>query len=166
MTGAPKRTPHIRPVEVLPEIHQRQKCTEDPSLQIVCEVQAAGGHARQPLAVFCDESQDIPLTILRRVAERRLPPHFRAACFQRKRKVQDAQPLLRESLRRFILATRNLTRRCHGTRGIAQNDRLHPLREKSSTLPVCAANRTWCDFFFGFPLSAAAGKKIAQNGLT
>ena len=142
MTGAPKRTPHIRPVEVLPEIHQRQKCTEDPCLQIVCEVQAAGSHARQPLAVFSDESQDIPLTILRRVAQRRLPPHLRATGLQREREVQDAQPLLRESLRRFILAARNLTRRRHGTCGIAREDRLHPLRKKSSTLPVRAANRT------------------------
>jgi hypothetical protein len=30
--------------------------------------------------------------------------------------VQDAKPLLRNSLRRFVLATRNLTRRSHGTR--------------------------------------------------
>jgi hypothetical protein len=163
MAGASERTSHIRPVEVFPEIHQRQKCTEDPRLQIVCEVQAASGHARKPLAVFRDESQDFPLAILRSVAERRLPPHFRATCLQRERKVQNAQPLLRESLRRFILAARNLARCRHGTCGIAREDRLHPLREKSSTLPVRAANRTWCNLSLLSPSAAASGK-IAQNG--
>ena len=127
MAGAPKRTSHVRPVEVFPEIHQRQKSAEDPRLQIVREVQPAGGHTSQPLPIFRDESHDIPLAVLGSVAERRLPPHFRAACFQRKREVQDAQPLLRNSLRRFVLATRNLARRSHGTRGIARDDRLHPL---------------------------------------
>lgn len=122
-------------------------------------MQAAGGHARQPLAVFRDKSQDIPLAVLRRVAERRLPPHFRAARLQREREVQDAQPLLRESLRRFILAARNLARRCHGTCGIAREDRLHPLRGKSSALPVRAANRTWCDLSMLFP----SGLQLAKN---
>src|SRR5882672_12689246 len=63
-----------------------------------------------------------------------------AACFQRERKVQDAKPLLRNSLRRFDLATRNLARRSHGTPGIARDDRLHPLCEKSSTPRASAAN--------------------------
>jgi hypothetical protein len=73
--------------------------------------------------------------------------------------VQDAQPLLRESLRRFILAARNLARRCHGTCGTAREDRLHPLREKSSTLPARAANRTWCDLSLLFPAGLQPGKK-------
>jgi hypothetical protein len=73
--------------------------------------------------------------------------------------VQDAQPLLRESLRRFILAARNLARRCHGTCGTAREDRLHPLREKSSALPVRAANRTWCDLGLVFPSGLQPAKK-------
>src|SRR6266404_4022300 len=102
----------------------------------------AGGHARQPFPIFRDESHDVPLAILGSVSERRLAPHLRATCLQRERKVQDAKPLLRNSLRRFVLATRNLARRSHGTRGIARDDRLHPLREKSSTPRASAANLT------------------------
>jgi hypothetical protein len=142
MTGAPKRTSHVRPVEVFSEIHQRQKSAEDPRFQIIREVQPAGCHARQPFPIFRDEAHDFALAILGSIAERRLPAHLRAAGLQREREVQDAKPLVRDGLRRFVLATRNLARRSHGTRGNARDDRLHRLREKTSTPRASTANLT------------------------
>ena len=113
MPGAPERTPHVRTVKVLPQIHQRQKSTQNPCLQVIREVQAAGRHARQPLSVFRDELHDFALAILGCVTESRLPAHFRTAGFQRQGEVKDAEPLLGERRRRVVLASCDLARRCH-----------------------------------------------------
>jgi hypothetical protein len=113
MPGAPERAPHVRTVEVLPQIHQRQKSAQDPRLQIVREVQAAGRHARQSLSVFRNELHDLALAILRRVTESRLPAHLRAAGLQRQGEVKDAEPLLGKRRGRVVLASCDLARRCH-----------------------------------------------------
>jgi hypothetical protein len=60
-----------------------------------------------------DEFHDFALAFLRRISERGLPPHFRAAGLQRKGEVQDAQPLLAERRGRIVLASRNLAASSH-----------------------------------------------------
>src|SRR6266851_1421925 len=116
--GASERAAHVRTVEVFTQVHQRQERAQDSRLQVVRQVQAARRYARQAFSVFRDELHDFTLALLRRVAQRRLPPHLRAAGFQRKREVQHAQPLLGECRWRVVLASRNLARRSHVPMGL------------------------------------------------
>ena len=94
MCRPPKRTSHIRPVQILAQVHQRQKCTEDSRFQIIRQSLPAGRHARQLFSVLGDEPHDFPLPFVRRVAQGRFPPHLRARRLKRQREVQKAQLLL------------------------------------------------------------------------
>jgi len=67
------------------------------------------------LPIFRDEAHDVPLAILGSVAGAPSPGASPPATFQRERKVQNAKPLLLNSLRASFLQTRNLTRRSMGT---------------------------------------------------
>jgi len=115
--GASKRTPHVRTVQVFTQIHQRKESAQYSRLQVVRQVQAAGRYARQAFPVLGDELHDFTQSFLRRVAQRRLPPHLRAAGLQRKREVQNAEPPLGECRWRIVVASRNLTRRSHKADG-------------------------------------------------
>jgi len=83
LPSPPKRTTHIRPVQVFPQIHQRKKRTQNSRLQIIGQVQPARGHPRQPFAAFRDKSHDVALPVVRRITQRRFPPHLRTARFDR-----------------------------------------------------------------------------------
>ena len=117
VAGTSERTAHVRTVEVFTQIHQRKESAQDSRLQVVRQVQAAGRYARQAFPVLRDEFHDFTLSFLRRVAQRRLPPHLRAAGLQRKREVQDAEPPLGECRWRIVLTSCNLTRRSHKADG-------------------------------------------------
>ncbi len=115
--GASERTPHVRAVEVFTQIHQRKEGAQYPRFQVVRQMQAAGGHAREAFSVLGDELHDFTLAFLWRVAQRRLTPHLRAAALQCEREVQHAEPLLDECRWRIVLASRSLARRFHGADG-------------------------------------------------
>ena len=83
LPGSPKRAPHVRSVQVFPQVHKRQKRAQNSRLQIIGQVQAAGSHPRQPLTAFCNKSHDFLLPVVRSVPQRRLAPHFRAASLDR-----------------------------------------------------------------------------------
>src|SRR5579859_1913642 len=83
VAGPSERTPHIRPVQIFPQVHQRKERAQDSGLQIIRQVQAAGGHARQPLAVFGDKTHDFLLPFVRSVSHRRLASHLPAASLDR-----------------------------------------------------------------------------------
>jgi hypothetical protein len=115
----PKRTPHIRPVQVFPQIHQRQKRAQNSRLQIIRQVQPAGRHPRQPFAAFRDKSHDVPLPVMRRITQRCLPPHLRAARLNRQREMQHADLLLLgQRRRRVVLASCYFARYSHGARNL------------------------------------------------
>jgi hypothetical protein len=115
----PKRTPHIRPVQVFPQVHQRQKRAQNARLQIVRQVQSAGSHARQPFAAFRDKPHDVALPFVRRVSQGRFPAHLRAARFNRQREVQHAHLLLLgKRRRRVVLASCYFARYSHGARNL------------------------------------------------
>jgi len=83
MPGPSKRTPHIRPIQVFPQVHQGQERAQNSGLQIIRQVQAAGSHAREPLPVVGDETHDFFLPLVRSISQRRLAPHLRAASLDR-----------------------------------------------------------------------------------
>ena len=120
MPGAPERASHARAIQVLAQVHQRQKSAKDPRLQVIRQVQPAGRHPGQPLTVLGDEAHDFPLAFLRRVPQRRFAAHLPAARFQSQGKVQHAQLLLGECRGRVVLASSNLAASSHGTRGAAR----------------------------------------------
>jgi len=120
VAGAPERTPHIGAIEVFAEIHQRQKSAEDSSLQVVRQVQPASRYARQPLAMLGDEAHDLALAFLGGIAKGRFAPHFAAARLYGQSEMENAEPLFGESRGRVVLASRDLTRRSHGTQGAAR----------------------------------------------
>ena len=70
------RRAHGCAVEILSQIHQRQECAENPGLQVVGEVQAAGGHAGQLLAIFGDKSHDLPLSFMGGIPKRGFAAHL------------------------------------------------------------------------------------------
>ena len=74
-SATPTRRAHRRPIQVLPKIHQRQKCTQHSRFQIICQMQSAGRYPRQFFAVFRDEPHDLSSPFMRCVSQRRLPPH-------------------------------------------------------------------------------------------
>lgn len=81
-------------------------------------MQAAGGHASQPFAIFRDKPHDFFLPFVRRGPQRRLAPHLGAVSLNRKRKVQHAHLLLGERWRRLVLASRHFAGYGHLTRGL------------------------------------------------
>src|SRR5580704_1700479 len=115
LASPPKRTSHVRPVQVFPQVHQRQKRAQNSGLQIIGQMQAAGSHTRQPFAAFCDKTHDFFLPFVRSVSQRRLPPHFCAAGLDRQRKVQNTNLLLLcQGGRRVVLTSRYFARHSHG----------------------------------------------------
>ncbi len=82
-------------------------------------MQATGSHARQPFAAFRYETHDFALPVMWSVSKRRLAPHLRAASFDRKREVQDANLLLLgKCWRRVVLTSRYFARYSHGARNL------------------------------------------------
>ena len=71
-----ERAPHVRTVEVFPQIHQRKKSAQYSRLQVVRQVQPACRYARQAFSVLRDELHDFALAFLWRLAQRCLPPHL------------------------------------------------------------------------------------------
>jgi len=118
IAGSSERTAHVRPVDVLSQIHQRQKRAQNARLQVIGQVQSAGGYTRQSLAVIRNELHDLFLPFVRRVPQRGFPAHLRAPRFERKRKVQHTELLLGECRWRFVLASRNLAGGTHLRRRI------------------------------------------------
>src|SRR6266581_3498839 len=162
--GASERAAHVRTVQVFTQVHQRQESAQNSRLQVVRQVQAARRYARQALPVFRDELHDFTLALLRGMAQRRLPPHLRAAGFQRKREVQHAQALLGECRWRVVLTSRNLARRSHVP--MAPKD----LGTSPARKIQCASLR-WCESYMTcFPCvsrswtaASLAGKKFAKS---
>ncbi len=107
LPGPPKRTPHICPVQILPQVHQRQKRAQNPRLQVIRQVQSAGRHPCQSLPALRNKPHDLALPFVRRIPQRRLPPHLRATSLNRERKVQHANLQLGQRRRRFVFASRH-----------------------------------------------------------
>jgi hypothetical protein len=119
LPGPPKRAPHIRPIQVFPQVHQRQKRAQNSRFQIIRQMQPAGSHSRQPFAAFRDKSHDVPLPVVRGITQRRLPPHLRATRFNRQREMQHADLLLLgQRRRRVVLASCYFARYSHGARNL------------------------------------------------
>jgi hypothetical protein len=125
LPGPPKGTSHVGPVQVFPQVHQRQKCAQNSGLQIIGQVQTAGGHTRQSFAAFRDKTHDFFLPFVRSVSQRRLPPHLCAACLDRQRKVQNTNLLLLgQGWRRVVLTSRYFARHSHGARNLGPTRKL------------------------------------------
>ena len=102
----PKRTPHIRPIQIFPQVHQREESTQNPRLQIVRQVQSARRHPRQTLAAFRNEFHDFALPIVWGVPQCRLPSHLGAASLDGQREMQNADLLLHHGWWCVVLASR------------------------------------------------------------
>jgi len=111
------RTSHRRAVQILPQIHQRQKCAQNARLQIIRQRHSARRHARQPFAILRQKLHDLFQPFMRRVSHRRLAPHLRAVSFNRKRVVQHAQLLFGKRRGGRTLASGDLAVRGHRLRG-------------------------------------------------
>ena len=113
LSGAPERAAHVGAVQVFAQVHQRQERAEDARLQVIGQMQAAGGNPRQPLPVLGNEAHDFPLPLVRRVSQGRFAAHLGTTRFERQREMQNAELLFRKSRRALVLATRNLARCGH-----------------------------------------------------
>src|SRR5208337_3313309 len=71
-SAAASRRAHGRAIQVLAQIHEREKGAQHARLQVIRQVQAAGRHPGQAFPVFCDEPHDFALPFVRRVPEGRL----------------------------------------------------------------------------------------------
>jgi hypothetical protein len=91
LAGAAEGTSHIGAIQVFPQIHECEERAEDARFQIVGKRQAAGGYARQALAMFGDEFHDFVLAVVRSVSQRGLPAHTGAPVFHGQREMQHAQ---------------------------------------------------------------------------
>ncbi len=77
-------------------------------------MQPARRHPREPFAMLGDEAHDFPRAFVRRISQRCLAPHFRAAGFQRQGEVLDTQFLWLQSGWNVVFASRNVTWFAHG----------------------------------------------------
>jgi hypothetical protein len=68
LAGAAEGTSHVGAIEIFAQVHEGEKSAKDPRFQIVGERQAAGGYARQALAMFGDEFHDFALAFVRGIA--------------------------------------------------------------------------------------------------
>jgi len=68
LAGAAEGTSHIGAIQVFTQIHEREERAENARFQIVGKRQAAGGYARQALAMFGDEFHDFALAFVRGIA--------------------------------------------------------------------------------------------------
>jgi hypothetical protein len=117
LAGASEGAPHIGAIEILAQIHEREKSAEDTRLEIVGKRQTTGGDAREALTMLGDELHDFALAFLRSIAERGLAAHARAAIFHRQSEMQHAQMMLAKSSGHFGFAPLDFASVGHGAPG-------------------------------------------------
>src|SRR5450631_985134 len=123
LAGAAEGTSHVGAIQVFTQIHEREKRAEDARFQIVGKWQAAGGYARQALAMFSDEFHNFALAVVRSVSQRGLAAHAGALVFHGQGEMQHAQLILGEGRRHFGFASLDFASGSHGAPRKSVNDR-------------------------------------------
>ena len=114
LAGAAEGTSHIGAIQVFTQIHEREERAENARFQIVGKRQAAGGYARQALAMFGDEFHNFALAVVRSVSQCGLAAHAGALVFHGQSEMQYAELILGERRRHFGFASLDFASDGHG----------------------------------------------------